>query len=73
MFGILGFATVGVFSPIAWSIGSRELAAITEGRRSPQYRLVAQAGRFLGIVGTAAVVIAASLFLLALVGIVEVT
>jgi hypothetical protein len=73
VFGILGFATVGVFSPVAWSMGSRELAAIKEGTRSPEYRLMAQAGRILGIAGTAVVVIAASLFVLALVGIIEVT
>jgi hypothetical protein len=72
-FGILGFATVGVFSPVAWSMGSRELAAIEEGRRSPDHRLLAQTARIIGIAGTAVVVIAASLFVLALVGIIEVT
>jgi hypothetical protein len=72
-FGILGFATVGVFSPVAWSMGRKELAAINEGRRSPDHRLMAQAGRILGIAGTAVVVIAASLFVLALVGVIEVT
>jgi hypothetical protein len=69
--GILGFATVGVFSPMAWAIGHRELAAIEAGKRSPENRLAAQVGRFLGIAGTAVIVVAASLFLLAVAGVIQ--
>jgi hypothetical protein len=52
-------------------IGHRELAAIEAGKRSPENRLAAQVGRFLGIAGTAVIVVAASLFLLAVAGVIQ--
>lgn len=50
--GILGIVICGILAPFAWSMGNKELAAIDSGRRSPENRGTANAGRILGIVGT---------------------
>jgi hypothetical protein len=50
--GILGIVICGVLGPFAWSMGNKELAAIDAGRRPPENRGTANAGRILGIVGT---------------------
>ncbi len=50
--GIFGLL-MPLFAPFAWVIGSRELSAINKGQRSPMNRGTANAGRILGIVGTA--------------------
>jgi hypothetical protein len=50
--GILGIVVCGILGPFAWSIGSREVRAIDEGRRDPANRGSANAGKILGIVGT---------------------
>ncbi len=50
--GILGIVICGILAPFAWSMGNKELAAIDAGRRSPENRGSANAGRILGIVGT---------------------
>jgi hypothetical protein len=63
----------GIFAPFAWLIGSKELAAIDAGRRSPDNRSTANAGRVLGMAGSALVIGIAVIFLLALVGVIEVT
>ena len=42
----------GVLAPIAWIMGKNELEAIDSGRRPPQQRGTANAGRILGIIGT---------------------
>lgn len=54
--GILGLF-VSVLSPIAWYLGSQEINAIDSGRRSPENRSLAYAGRVLGIVGTVMLVL----------------
>lgn len=50
--GILGIVVCGILAPFAWNIGGKELAAIDAGRRPPENRGTANAGRILGIVGT---------------------
>ena len=47
-----------VLGPFAWVMGNRELEAIDSGRRPPENRGTANAGRILGIVGTALLAIA---------------
>ena len=54
-------------------MGSRELAAIDAGSRSPDNRGMAKAGRLLGILGTVLIVGAVTLFAMAYVGIIKVT
>lgn len=50
--GILGVVVCGILAPIAWSMGTKELEAIDGGRRPPENRGTANAGRILGIIGT---------------------
>jgi uncharacterized membrane protein YjgN (DUF898 family) len=50
--GILGLIMCGILAPFAWVMGSKELAAIDSGLRSPENRSTANAGKILGIVGT---------------------
>jgi uncharacterized membrane protein YjgN (DUF898 family) len=50
--GILGIVVCGILGPFAWSMGNKELAAIDAGRRPPENRGTANAGRILGIIGT---------------------
>ena len=50
--GILGLVVCGVLGPVAWSMGNTELKAIDAGRRPPENRGTANAGRILGIIAT---------------------
>lgn len=50
--GILGIVICGILAPFAWNMGNKELAAIDAGRRPPENRGTANAGRILGIIGT---------------------
>lgn len=50
--GILGIVACGILGPIAWVMGNNELAAIDSGRRPPENRGTANAGRILGIIST---------------------
>jgi hypothetical protein len=50
--GILGLVVSWILAPFAWVMGNRELEAIREGRRPPDNRSTANAGRILGIIGT---------------------
>lgn len=50
--GILGLVLCQVLGPFAWVMGNRELEAIDSGRRPPENRGTANAGRILGIIGT---------------------
>jgi hypothetical protein len=50
--GILGLLICSVLGPVAWSMGNTELAAIDAGRRPPENRNTANAGRILGIITT---------------------
>lgn len=51
--GILSLVICQVLGPFAWVMGNRELEAIDGGRRPPENRGTANAGRILGIIGTA--------------------
>ncbi len=55
--GILGLVFCQLLSPVAWVMGKNELAAIDAGRRDPMKRDSANAGRILGIVGTALIIL----------------
>ncbi|MDH3705083.1 MAG: DUF4190 domain-containing protein [Acidimicrobiia bacterium] len=61
--GIVGLAAglmTGVLillCPVAWLVGQQELTAIDDGRRDPANRSRANAGRIMGIVGTALLVL----------------
>lgn len=50
--GILGIVVCQILGPFAWSIGKKELEAIDAGRRPPENRGNANAGKILGIIGT---------------------
>ncbi len=52
MLGIIGIVLCQLLGPIAWVMGNNELAAIDAGRRAPENRGTANAGRILGIIGT---------------------
>lgn len=66
--GILGIVICGILAPFAWNIGNKELAAIDSGRRPPENRGTANAGRILGIVGTVLLAIGLVFLILAIAG-----
>jgi amino acid transporter len=49
--GILSIVCCGFLGIAAWVMGNNELKAIDEGRRPPESRGTANAGRICGIVG----------------------
>lgn len=51
--GILSIVCCGLLGIAAWIMGNNELKAIDEGRRPPENRGTANAGRICGIVGVA--------------------
>jgi len=68
--GILSIVVCQILGPFAWKMGSDELKAISDGRRSPEGQGMAQAGKICGIVGTVLlgmVVIGILLFFLVLI------
>lgn len=54
--GIVGLF-VNLVAPVAWWLGNDEIKAIDAGKRAPENRSVANAGRVLGIIGTVFLVI----------------
>ena len=50
--GILSIVFCQVLGPFAWVMGNKELEAIDAGRRPPENRSNANAGRITGIIGT---------------------
>jgi uncharacterized membrane protein YjgN (DUF898 family) len=50
--GILGIFCCQILAPIAWYLGSQELAAIREARSPAAGEGLAKAGQILGIIGT---------------------
>jgi uncharacterized membrane protein YjgN (DUF898 family) len=66
--GILGIVICGILAPFAWSMGTKELAAIDAGRRPPENRGTANAGKILGIIGTVLLAIGVIVILLLVVG-----
>ncbi len=55
--GILSLVLCQILGPFAWVMGNKELAAIDAGRRAPENRGTAQAGRILGIISTVLLII----------------
>lgn len=49
--GILSIVCCGLVGIAAWIMGNNELRAIDEGRRPPENRGTANAGRICGIIG----------------------
>ena len=66
--GILGIVICGILAPFAWNMGNKELAAIDSGRRPPENRGTANAGRILGIIGTALLAVGLVVGLLIIIG-----
>lgn len=66
--GILGVVVCGILAPIAWAMGNTELEAIDSGRRPPENRGTANAGRILGIIGTVLLAIGIIFLILLFVG-----
>jgi hypothetical protein len=66
--GILSIVCCGLLGIAAWIMGNNELKAIAEGRRPPENRGNANAGRICGIVGVALNALGLVFFLLALAG-----
>jgi hypothetical protein len=62
--GIIGLVFCQILGPFAWVMGNKELEAIEAGRRAPENRGTANAGRILGIIST--VLLAISLVLVVL-------
>jgi hypothetical protein len=62
--GIIGLVLCQILGPFAWVMGNKELEAIDAGRRAPENRGTANAGRILGIIST--VLLGISLVLLVL-------
>ena len=72
--GILSLVLCQILGPIAWVMGNNELAGIDAGRRPPQNRGTAQAGRILGIISTVLMIIGvAFLFIVLVIGLVAST
>ena len=68
MLGILSLVICQVLGPFAWVMGNNELAAIDGGRRPPENRGTANAGRILGIIGTVLLVLGVIFFILLIAG-----
>lgn len=66
--GILSVVLCQILGPFAWVMGNNELAAIDGGRRPPENRGTANAGRILGIIGTVLLALGVIFFVLVLVG-----
>ena len=66
--GILSIVCCGLLGIAAWIMGNNELKAIDEGRRPPENRGNANAGRICGIVGVALSAIGLIFGLLAIAG-----
>jgi hypothetical protein len=72
--GILSLVVCQILGPIAWVMGNKELAGIDAGRRPPQNRGTAQAGRILGIISTVLMIIGVVfLFIFLVIGLVAST
>ena len=72
--GILSLVVCQILGPITWVMGNNELAGIDAGRRPPQNRGTAQAGRILGIISTVLMIIGVVfLFLFLIIGLVAST
>ncbi len=55
--GIAGVVCCGLAAPFAWYLGNKELQLITAGQSSPAGERAAKAGKILGMVGSALLVL----------------
>lgn len=62
--GILGLVGCCICAPIAWWMGSAELAAMDAGQVSSENRQLAMIGKILGMVGTAFIVLGVLFYVL---------
>jgi hypothetical protein len=67
--GIIGIVLCQILGPIAWVMGNNELQSIDAGRRPPENRGTANAGRILGIIATVLLAIGLFVGILAIVGV----
>ncbi|HSM44910.1 MAG TPA: DUF4190 domain-containing protein [Acidimicrobiia bacterium] len=67
--GIIGVVLCQFLGPVAWVMGNSELQAIDAGRRAPENRGTANAGRILGIIGTVLLVLGIVFTVLFVIGI----
>ena len=65
--GVLSIVVCQLLGPVAWKLGSDEMKAIAEGRRSSEGLSMAQAGKITGIVGTCLLALAVAFLLFFLV------
>jgi uncharacterized Tic20 family protein len=66
--GIIGIVLCQLLGPVAWVMGNNELAAIDAGRRAPENRGTANAGRILGIISTVLLAIGVLIIVLLVAG-----
>ena len=66
--GLVGVFVFQVVAPFAWVIANREITAIDAGRRNPNDRGMAVAGKVLGIIGTVLLVLFVLFVILAIAG-----
>lgn len=66
--GIIGIVLCMFLGPVAWVMGNKELEAIDAGRRPPENRGTANAGKILGIIGTALLAIGIIALILLVIG-----
>lgn len=64
--GILSLVCLPILGPVAWVLGNQELRAIQDGRRDPGNRSTANAGKILGIIGTALILVVIAVIFFAL-------
>jgi len=66
--GIIGIVLCQLLGPVAWVMGNSELRAIDAGKRAPENRGTANAGRILGIIATVLMIIGLVFLVLIIVG-----
>lgn len=66
--GILAVVLCQILGPFAWVMGNNELVAIDAGRRPPENRGTANAGRILGIIATVLLALGLILGVMLLIG-----
>lgn len=67
--GIIGVVLCQILGPFAWVMGNKELEAIDAGRRAPENRGTANAGKILGIIATVLLAAGIAAILLFIVGV----
>jgi hypothetical protein len=71
--GIIGIVLCQILGPFAWVMGNKELEAIDAGRRPPENRGTANAGKILGIIATVLLAVGVVVFVLLVIGLFTIT